>query len=231
MTIVWWLSAAFLAAIIIYWTIIIGEGTYFGKAAVRWIYSRGAGIYDRVRQPVTATDAEHLSAPLRRAVLQTPFAPVLDVATGTGRVPLLLAAEAWYAGTIVGLDLTPAMVLHARRKAAAHGFGSRIEWLVGSDDDLRRWPAATFGLVTCLEALEYFPRPRRAITEMWRVLMPDGTLIISTWTPRHARWLPGKAWTAAQMTLLLRDLGATNIKTQLWQPGQYDLVIALKPSS
>lgn len=231
MMILWWLVGICLAGALIYSTIILGEGTYFGRVAVRWIYSRGAAIYDRVRQPVTASDAAELVPPLRLALLHTPLAPTLDVGTGTGRVPLLLTAEPWYSGAIVGLDLTPAMLAIARQKAAAAGVAERIEWQVGSGDRLRQWPAPTFGLVTCLEALEYFPRPRRAIAEMWRVLVPGGTLMISTWTPRHARWLPGKAWTAASLTRTLHALGAEAIETRTWQPGQYDLVLARKPSA
>jgi len=95
-------------------------------------------------------------------------------------------------------------------------------WLRRSD--------ATFGLITCLEALEYFGRPRRAVREMWRLLVPGGTLIISTWTPRHARKLPGKAWTAAGMTTFVQALGCIQIESRPWQPGEYDLVIAVKPA-
>jgi ubiquinone/menaquinone biosynthesis C-methylase UbiE len=231
MTILCWLVGIFLAGALIYSTIILGEGTYFGRRVVRWIYSRGARMYDRVRQPVTASDAAQLLPALRAGLLHTPLAPALDVATGTGRVPLLLAAETWYSSAIVGLDLTPAMLAVARQKAAAAGAGERIEWQVGSGDRLGQWPAPTFGLVTCLEALEYFPRPRRAIVEMWRVLAPGGTLMISTWTPRHARWLPGKAWTASRMARLLDRLGAETIEIRPWQPGQYDLVIARKSNA
>ncbi|HYF61894.1 MAG TPA: class I SAM-dependent methyltransferase [Herpetosiphonaceae bacterium] len=225
----WWLVGLLALAVFVYWTIIIGEGSYFGPWMVRWIYARGARVYDRVRERVTASDAELLVGPLRAALLSRPLDPALDVATGTGRVPLLLAAEEWYAGAIVGLDLTPAMLAIAREKAAARLLGDRIEWQLGSGDDLSRWPDATFGLVTCLEALEYFGRPRRAVSEMWRLLVPGGTLIISTWTPRHARLLPGKAWTAAGMTALLQSLGCVRIESRPWQSGEYDLVIAVKP--
>ena len=228
MIILWWLGGVVLGGVLVYWTIIIGEGTYFGKPVVRWIYSRGAGVYDRVRRNVTTTDGVQLAVPLRVALRPQPTAAALDVATGTGRVPLLLAAEEWYSGAIIGLDLTPAMLRIAQHKAAAHGLAERIEWQLGSGDDLRRWPDASFGMVTCLEALEYFPRPARAVREMWRVLAADGTLIISTWTAHHARMLPCKAWTASKMTAFLRSLGCASIETHPWQIGQYDLVIAVK---
>lgn len=210
-----------------YWAIIIGEGTYLGRPVVRLIYRLGASIYDSVHEPVTRSDGVLLGGPMRVALLARPWSPTLDVATGTGRVPLLLAAEAWYFGMIHGLDLTPQMLNVAQAKATAAGYADRIDWHTGSGDDLRRWPSATFGLVSCLEAVEYFPRPRRAVREMWRVLQPGGTLMISTWTPRHARWLPGKALTAAHIERLLTPLGCTEIEIRSWQSG-YDLVLAVK---
>ncbi|HEY1015949.1 MAG TPA: class I SAM-dependent methyltransferase [Herpetosiphonaceae bacterium] len=219
------------AGVALYWLVVIGEGTYLGRFAVRAIYQAGARVYDRVRQSVTAGDETHLRAPLRIALLSSPLAPSLDVATGTGRAALMLAAEPWYEGAIIGLDLAPAMLAEAARKAEAAGLAGRVDWHIGSGDNLRRWPDGTFGLVTCLEAVEYFPRPRRAVREMWRALLPGGTLIISTWTPRHARWLPGKALTAAQVRELLRPLGCAECEIRPWQPGQYDLVIAVKPAA
>lgn len=228
MTALLWIMGIGLIVALLYWLIVIGEGTYLGRPVVRWIYTRGANIYDQVRERVTKSDQQMLVMPLRLALLHTPFAPTLDVATGTGRVPLLLANEDWYHGRIIGLDLTPRMLEIARNKAIEAKHDQRIEWLLGSGDDLSQWQDATFGLVTCLEAVEYFPRPRRAIREMWRVLQPEGTLIISAWTANHARWLPVKSLTAQQMQAFLADLGCQHCDIRAWQPGHYDLVIAVK---
>lgn len=224
-----WIAGTALGAALAYWLIVIGEGTYFGRPAVRLVYRFGAPIYDRVRAGVTQPDAAVLGGPLRLALLARPWAPALDVATGTGRVPLLLAQEPWYTGSIHGLDLTPQMLELARRKAAAAGVADRCIWHCGTGDRLERWPADHFGLVTCLEAIEYFPRPWRALREMWRVLAPGGTLLVSTWTPRHARWLPGKALTAVQIRRRLREAGCWDLEIRPWQSG-YDLLLAVKPA-
>lgn len=226
---IWLFSSVVVGLGLLYWLIIIGEGSYFGRGVVRWIYSRGASIYDRVRSNVTIHDEIHLGGPLRVALMAIPTAATLDVGTGTGRVPLLLAQETWFHGAIHGLDLTAAMLAQAQIKAQQAKVTERIEWHEGSGDNLQRWPDQSFGVVTCLEALEYFPRPRRAIAEMWRVLQPEGTLIISTWTPRHARWLPGKAWTAQQLQQLLFDFGCCDCEIRPWQADAYELVIAVKP--
>src|SRR5262245_11038502 len=105
LSIVLWLLLVLLLLAFLYWLIVVGEGTYLGRAAVRLIYQLGAGVYDQARTHVTASD-EAVLLPLLRAALEgTPRPQVLDVATGTARVPLLLAAQPWFGGTVDGLDL------------------------------------------------------------------------------------------------------------------------------
>jgi SAM-dependent methyltransferase len=40
--------------------------------------------------------------------------------------------------------------------------------------------SGTFPVVLCTEVLEHLPEPQRAIDEMFRVLQPDGTLLLTT---------------------------------------------------
>jgi ubiquinone/menaquinone biosynthesis C-methylase UbiE len=222
-----WLLAALALLAFLYWLIIVGEGTYLGRYAVRFIYQRGAHFYDAARHAVTAGDEATLLPLLRRA-LETYTAPrVLDVATGTGRVPLLLATQTWFDGAVCGLDIAPAMLERARAKAALAGIGGRVAFQIG-DAGALPWPNASFDLVTSLEALEFFPRPRRALAEMVRILRPGGTLIVSKMPDRWARALPFKGLTRRAMARLLERLGLGEIVFSEWQPGHYELVIAHK---
>ncbi len=154
---IWLLSCVVVVLGLLYWLIIIGEGSYFGRGVVRWIYSRGASIYDRVRSNVTIHDEVQLGEPLRAALMALPAAATLDVGTGTGRVPLLIARETWFYGAIHGLDLTAAMLAQAKLKAQQTGFSERIEWHEGSGDNLQRWPDQSFGVVTCFRSFGIFP--------------------------------------------------------------------------
>lgn len=227
MRIALWLLAALALLAFLYWLFVVGEATYLGRYAVRFIYQRGARFYDAVRHGVTASD-EHMLLPLLHRALMGVAAPhVLDVATGTGRVPLLLAGQPWFGGEVHGIDIAPAMLARARAKADAAGLSARIRLYEGHAGSLP-WPDHTFDMVTSLEALEFFPYPRRALAEMARVLRPGGALIVSKYPDRWARALPLKGLTRRRATHLLQQLGITAIEIRDWQPGQYELVIAKK---
>lgn len=222
-----WVLGGTLISLALYWLVVIGEGTYLGRYAVRFIYQRGARIYDRVRRDQDATDRTLLLPVLAQPLVGLMHHMTLDVATGTGRVPLLLAAQPWFDGVAYGLDFSPAMLALAADKVAAAGWGGRVVLRHGDAETLP-WPEASFDLVTCLEALEFFPHPRRALRELVRVLRPGGTLVVSKYPDAWARWLPGKALTNAAMTVALRKLGLRAIQIRPWQPGYYELVIAIK---
>jgi ubiquinone/menaquinone biosynthesis C-methylase UbiE len=222
-----WLLAAVALLACLYWLIIVGEGTYLGRYAVRFIYQRGAHFYDRARRNVIASDQAVLLPLLNQALAGRAKPQVLDVATGTARVPLLLAAQPWFDGVIHGLDLTPAMLERARAKLDTAGLGAWVTLRQGDAGTLP-WPDASFDLVTSLEALEFFPRPRRALAEMVRTLKPGGALVISKYPDLWARTLPFKGLTRRSMTRLLVRLGLCDIVIREWQPGHYELVLAKK---
>jgi SAM-dependent methyltransferase len=110
---------------------------------------------------------------------------------------------------------------------AAAGLSERVALREG-DASALPWPNGAFDLVTSLEALEFFPRPRRALAEMARVLRPGGTLVISKYPDVWARALPLKGLTRRSMVRTLTRLGFEAIEFADWQPGHYELVIARK---
>ena len=227
MSIALWLLAALALLAFLYWLIVVGEATYLGRYAVRFIYQRGAGIYDAARMKVTAGDERDLLPRLHTALDGLAAPRVLDVATGTGRVPLLLASQPWFGGEVYGVDIAPAMLAQAHVKVAAAGLDARVALREG-DASALPWPDSTFDLVTSLEALEFFPRPRRALAEMARVLRPGGALLVSKYPDVWARALPLKGLTRRGMARVLERLGLGAIEFRDWQPGHYELVIAKK---
>jgi ubiquinone/menaquinone biosynthesis C-methylase UbiE len=96
---------------------------------------------------------------------------VLEVAIGTGRsLPFYPDAV-----ELTGVDLSPAMLDLARRRAA--DLGRELE-LLEADAESLPFDDARFDTVVCELALCSIPRPATAIAEMVRVLKPGGRLLL-----------------------------------------------------
>ena len=104
---------------------------------------------------------------------------MLDLACGTGIVARVASARLRGNGTIVGVDMNPAMIEVAARVAADEGFS--IEWQVGKAESLP-FADASFDIVTIQQALQFFPDKLAALRECHRVLAPEGTLAIGIWS-------------------------------------------------
>lgn len=107
----------------------------------------------------------------RRWVCSQARGDVLDIAIGTGRNLPFYPADI----RLAGVELSPAMLAIARRRA----------WALGRDADLRLGdaqaldlPDASFDTVVFTLALCTIPDDRRAVTEAARVLRPGGRLLL-----------------------------------------------------
>ncbi|MDY7040795.1 MAG: class I SAM-dependent methyltransferase, partial [Chloroflexota bacterium] len=108
-------------ALVLYWTVIITEGAYLGPRVVTWLYDLSAGRYDVTKRFDTGDDDYFLALPLLRALSGHRVPLVLDVATGTGRLPLALLRRREFQGQVVGLDRARRMLNLAQRKTRHHG--------------------------------------------------------------------------------------------------------------
>jgi len=146
-----------------------GEGSFFktDTLTLRHSYTLFAPVYDALVAPFTDAMRRRSLAGLREG----PHAEVLLVGVGSGLdLPLLPRGPRY-----TGLDLTPAMLARARRKAASAGLDIRLD--VG---DARRLPYgdAAFDAVVLHLILAVTPHPERVLAEAARVLRPDGRVLI-----------------------------------------------------
>jgi SAM-dependent methyltransferase len=213
-----------LLGLLLYWQLVIAEGTYLGPRIVVLLYDWSAHIYERIKQYNAGDEQWFLGLPLARALELIPAPLVLDVATGTGRLPRALLRQPAFDGRVIGLDLSRRMLHQAVQRTTQ--FVDRLTFLwqdarwLPFDDDI-------FDGVTCLEALEFTPDPRGVLAELVRVLRPGGVLLVTNRVGRDAKLLPGRAFPRDEFEQMLREFPLEDIKAQRWQQ-DYDLAWAVK---
>ena len=99
---------------------------------------------------------------------------VLDLGCGTGHSTLALAARA---ASVVGLDLTDAMLAEARRLARERGAANAS--FERGDAEALPYPDASFDVVTSRVSAHHYAHPERAVREAARVLQAGGRLVVS----------------------------------------------------
>ena len=211
-------------ALVAYWQLIIAEGAYLGPRVVAFLYDVIARRYNRIKQFNSDDDAYFFAEPLIEFLAGAPRPRVLDVATGTGRVPLRLVATPAFDGTVVAVDLARRMLREAARALTGH---SERVFLSAQDGPRLAFGDGAFDAVSCLEALEFMPDPRAALAECVRVLKPGGVLLVTRRAGPWARWMPGRAPTREQFKSQVEALGVWNVRVQTWQV-DYDLVWGVK---
>jgi len=218
------IGGVLLVAGLLYWQLIIAEGTYLGPRVVALLYDLVAPTYEEVKQFDLAYEQWFLGLPLARALETVPAPLVLDVGTGTGRLPRALLFQSAFQGRVIGLDLSRRMLAEAARRLRPYGEQVSLIW---QDAQTLPFPDETFDGVTCLEVLEFTPRPKAVLRELVRVLRPGGVLLISNRIGRDAALLPGRAFPRPALEQVLAGLPLEDVQFRPWQE-DYDLVWALK---
>jgi ubiquinone/menaquinone biosynthesis C-methylase UbiE len=213
-----------LLGLLLYWQLIIAEGTYLGPRIVVLLYDWSAHIYERIKQYDTGDEQWFLGLPLARALGMIPAPLVLDVATGTGRLPRALLRQSAFEGRVIGLDLSRRMLREAVRKSAQ--FANRLTYIW---QDARKLPFGdeAFDAVACLEALEFMPDSLEILAELVRVLRPGGILLVTNRVGRDARFLPGRVFSRDEFERVLHTLPLEDVSVRRWQM-DYDLAWATR---
>jgi SAM-dependent methyltransferase len=119
------------------------------------------------------TSAETLGV-LIEAVPEDPGASWIDLACGPGVVSRATAARV---GSVKGVDLTPAMIAEAERRASEEGVGN-VSFGLGDVTALDFDDDCFDGAITRL-SLHHIPAPGRVVVEMARLVRPGGWILVS----------------------------------------------------
>jgi ubiquinone/menaquinone biosynthesis C-methylase UbiE len=224
----------FLIGLLLYWQLVLAEGAYLGAPLVALLYDWTAERYNKIKDFEPESEDFWLGTPLAKLLQRQSQALVLDVATGTGRIPLLLLRQTKFSGRLVGLDRAARMLAVAQHDLAV--YPNRV-LLVQADAMRLPFANDSIALGTCLEALEFLPDPSQGLAELVRVLHPAtqshpqyGWLLTTQRIGWEARCMPGKTWNREQLLEILSRFPLRLVTIQIWQD-IYNLVWAQKVKS
>lgn len=100
---------------------------------------------------------------------------VLDVATGTADLAISLTKTG--AKKIIGLDISPGMLEIGKEKINRLGHQNTIEMVLGDSESLD-YRENYFDLVTVAFGVRNFEHLEKGLSELFRVLKPNGELLI-----------------------------------------------------
>ena len=109
---------------------------------------------------------------------------ILDIATGTG--DLVIALAKIKTSKIIGLDISPGMLEIGKKKVITHNLTHRIDMRLG-DSEMLRYSDEYFDAVTVAFGVRNFENLDEGLSEILRVLKPNGTLVIlETAVPKNS---------------------------------------------
>ena len=138
---------------------------------LRRLWDREAGGYDRFM----AAAERRLFPDVRREVCALARGRTLEVAVGTGLNLVHYAPSVLDAG-LTGVEWSPAMLGHARRRASALGLD--VDLRLG-DAQALDLPDGAFDTVVCTFSLCAIPDHEAALAEMVRVARPGGLVLLA----------------------------------------------------
>jgi ubiquinone/menaquinone biosynthesis C-methylase UbiE len=148
----------------------MGNETGYRIADARQQFDHWSGSYDR--NPLQRFFFE----PSHRMLLEM-LSPldrrVLDVGCGTGQLAARIQ-ERFPDTQVYGLDLSSGMLRQAGCRASSAGGLVRVQ----GDSERLPFASNTFDAITCCHSFHHYPRQRRVVAEMHRVLRPGGRLLI-----------------------------------------------------
>lgn len=134
--------------------------------------------YDRLA-PIYDTRWERYTRQTLRVTLEglhpRPDDRILDLGTGTGELARH-ALDRWPALSVIGLDLSRAMLHVGRSKPIAGDYR-----VVQGTADRLPFPDHAFEGVASASSFQHFHAPDRVLAEVFRVLRPGGWFLLTAW--------------------------------------------------
>lgn len=140
------------------------------------MFDRIASRYDLMNRIISLGIDQRWRRRTVDALALKPGAKVLDLATGTGDLAMMIARRHPEV-TVVGVDPSTGMLAEGDRKIAAAGLGERVTLRRGDAEQLEAADASVDGISMAFGIRNVVDRPK-ALREMARALKPGGRVAI-----------------------------------------------------
>mgnify|MGYP001106434796 CR=1 FL=1 len=187
------------------------------KLRARRYFAAVANQWDRMREDFFDST---IAKSIVKASAVRPGTTVVDVGCGTGFLTQQVGMQTQGNAKIVGVDLSPSMLQIAKENLGKIGLLESVEFRVGDAENIPvddNFADAVLGNMV----LHHCPRPRRAISEMTRVLKPGGRLAVADLEKHNERWLRDEMadrWLGFELKKVeewLEDVGLEDVKVEL----------------
>ncbi|NUY82551.1 bifunctional demethylmenaquinone methyltransferase/2-methoxy-6-polyprenyl-1,4-benzoquinol methylase UbiE [Flavobacterium sp. MAH-1] len=145
------------------------------KEQVTQMFDNISGNYDGLNRVISFGIDTKWRKKVLRLVSDTNPSKILDIATGTGDLAILMAQTA--AQEIVGLDLSEGMLEVGRKKVTEKQLDSRIKLVQGDSENLP-FENDSFDAVTVGFGIRNFETLEKGLAEILRVMRPGGIFVI-----------------------------------------------------
>ncbi len=159
------------------------------KEGIKRLFDKIAPDYDRLNHILSLNiDRCWRKKAVRQLTTETRPLKVLDVACGTGDFTIEIARKIPSGSTVIGIDISEGMLAIGREKVQKAGVKAE---LVAADCEALPYADQTFDCITVGFGVRNFEHLERGLSEMFRVLAPEGKIVILELSiPKNAfiRW-------------------------------------------
>ena len=145
------------------------------KEQVAQMFDTISGNYDGLNKIISLGTDATWKKKILQMVKQLHPTSILDIATGTGDLAILFAETT--ATEIIGLDISQGMLDMGKKKISDKNLDSKIQMVLGDGEKIP-YLDNYFDVITVAYGVRNFENLEKGLSEILRVLKPNGTFII-----------------------------------------------------
>jgi demethylmenaquinone methyltransferase/2-methoxy-6-polyprenyl-1,4-benzoquinol methylase len=162
------------------------------KEQVAKMFDTISGNYDNLNRVISFGIDVKWRKKVLKIVSQSNPKKILDIATGTGDLAILMAQT--NAEKIIGLDISAGMLEVGKKKIHAKNLSNTIEMILGDSENMP-FEDNYFDAITVAFGVRNFENLEKGLTEILRVLKPNGVFVIlETSVPKKTPYKQGYAF-------------------------------------